>query len=84
MIECSEGITKHVLVIWAMASDNKPHTCRESEKGMDLYYVRQGTETKKATPEQIEELLRQGNKIPFDDRRAIDYGKKLKYFSSVT
>ena len=84
VIECSEGITKHVLVIWAMASDNKPHTCRESDKGRDLYYVRQGTETKKATPEQIEELLRQGNKIPFDDRRAIDYGKKLKYFSSVT
>ena len=63
-----------------MASDNKPHTCKESDKGRDLYYVRQGTETKKATQEQIAELLRQGNKIPFDDRRAIDYGKKFIEF----
>ena len=84
VIECPGGITKHVLVIWAMASDIKPHTCRESDKGMDLYYVRKGTETKKATREEIEELVRQRSKIPFDDRRATDYGKKLKYFSSVT
>ncbi|PFX23778.1 hypothetical protein AWC38_SpisGene11649 [Stylophora pistillata] len=79
MVECPDGIRKHVLVIWAMASDNKPHTCKENEKGRDLYYVRQGTETKMATPVQIEELLRQGNKIPFDDRRAIDYecGRQL-------
>ena len=76
VVQVPGGIRKHVLVIWAMASDNKPHTCKESDKGSDLYYVRHGTETKKATPEQIAELLRQGNKIPFDDRRAIDYGKK--------
>ncbi|PFX21779.1 hypothetical protein AWC38_SpisGene13689 [Stylophora pistillata] len=81
MVECPDGIRKHVLVIWAMASDNKPHTCKENEKGRDLYYVRQGTETKMATPVQIEELLRQGNKIPFDDRRAIDYGKKSLTFN---
>ena len=46
-----EGERKHVLVIWAMASDNRPHTCRESEKGDNRYYIRRATETKKASPE---------------------------------
>ena len=63
---------KLVLVIWAMASDNRPHTCKESEKGENLYYIRRGTETKKATPGEIEHLLYLKSKIPFDDRRAMD------------
>ena len=61
-----------------MASDNRPHTCKESEKGENRYYIRRGTETKKASPEEIEQLLYLKNKIPFDDRRAIDNsGKKI-------
>ena len=70
---------KHVLVLWAMASDNRPHTCKESEKGEYRYYIRRGTETKKATPGEIEELLYLKNKIPFDDRRAMDNSGKRIY-----
>ena len=62
-----------------MASDNRPHTCKESEKGEYRYYIRRGTETKKATPGEIEELLYLKNKIPFDDRRAMDNSGKRIY-----
>ena len=45
---------KKVLVIWVRPSDNRPHTCRESNKSNEWnYYIRDGTETKKAKPEQI-------------------------------
>ena len=84
VIESPEGERKHVLVVWAIASDNKPHTCREDDEGNIFYYVRQGAETKRANPEQIEELLRQKRNTPFDDRQAICDGKKLKYFSIIT
>ena len=84
VIESPEGERKHVLVVWAIASDNKPHTCKEDDEGNISYYVRQGAETKRANPEQIEELLRQRRNIPFDDRMAICDGKKLKYFSIIT
>lgn len=69
-----EGVRKHVLVIWAIASDNRPHTCRESEKGENRYYIRRATETKKASPEEERHLLSIHCKIPFDDRRALDSG----------
>lgn len=72
-----EGERKHVLVIWAMASDNRPHTCKESEKGDNRYYIRRATETKKASPDEERQLLSRHNKIPFDDRRALDTGKML-------
>lgn len=68
---------KLVLVIWAMASDNRPHTSRESEKGDDRYYIRRGTETKKASPGEIEQLLLMKSKIPFDDRRADTSGEGI-------
>ena len=68
---------KPVLVIWAMASDNRPHTCRKSEKGENLYYIRRGTETKDASPGEIEDLLLMKSKIPFDDRRADTSGKRI-------
>ena len=66
-----------VLVIWAMASDNRPHTCREGEKGDDRYYIRRGTETKKASPGEIQQLLLMKSKIPFDDRRADTSGERI-------
>lgn len=71
---------KLVLVIWAVASDDRPHTCKESEKGENRYYIRRGTETKKASAGEIEQLLYLKSKIPFDDRRAIDNsGKRTLY-----
>ena len=69
-----EGGRTHVLVIWAMASDNRPHTCRESEKGENRYYIRRATETRKASPDEERRLLHMHAKIPFDDRRAFDSG----------
>ena len=69
-----EGTRKYVLVIWAMASDNRPHMCRESEKEGNRYYIRRATETKKASPDEELRLLSLHAKIPFDDRRAFDSG----------
>ena len=69
-----EGGRTHVLVIWAMASDKRPHTCRESEKGENRYYIREATETRTASPDEERRLLHMHSKIPFDDRRAFDLG----------
>ena len=84
VVESPGGKRKHVMVIWAMASDNRPHMCKEREKGEHRYYIRRGTETKKASPREIEGLLYLKNKIPFDDRRAMDNSGKIiiiKHFS---
>lgn len=67
------------MYIWAMASDNRPHTCRESEKGENRYYIRRATETRKASPDEERRLLHMHAKIPFDDRRAFDSGS-LKWW----
>ena len=72
-----KGTTKHVLVIWAMASDNRPHSCKESEKGQSSYYIRRATETKRASPDEERKLLTLHCKIPFDERRAHTFGKLL-------
>ena len=77
VVEMPEGTTKHVLVIWAMASDNRPHTCKESAKGENRYYIRRATETRKASPDEERQLLSLHAKIPFDDRRAFDSGKHI-------
>lgn len=69
-----QGVRRHVLVIWITASDDRPHTCKESEKGVNRYYIRRATETKKATSEEERTLLSLHRKIPFDDRRALDTG----------
>lgn len=69
-----KGVKRRVLVIWASASDDRPHTCRESEKGANYYYIRRATETVKATPAEERKLLSLHCKIPFDDRRALESG----------
>ena len=62
---------KKVLVIWVRPSDNRPHTCRESNKSNEWnYYIRDGTETKKVKPEQISLLHQHFRAPPFDDRKA--------------
>ena len=72
-----EETKEHVLVIWAMGSDNRPHMCRESEKEGNRHYIRRATETKKASSDQELRLLSLHAKIPFDDRRAFDSGIKM-------
>lgn len=66
---------KHVLVIWATASENGPHECRMSANGDFQYYIRSGPQTMKASREEITQLLLQHTKMPFDDRSARDLGK---------
>lgn len=66
---------KHVLVIWATASENGPHECRMSDKGDFQYYIRSGPKTMKASREEKTQLLLQHTKMPFDDRSARDLGK---------
>ena len=70
---------KHVLVIWAQASDNRPHKARESEKGEYYYFIRKGVQTMKATDEEVKVLFESSQKVPFDDRMAR-HGMYLKDF----
>ena len=70
---------KHVLVIWATASDNGPHQCRKSANGEFGYFIRKGPQTMTASPEEKTLLLQLHNKIPFDDRMAVDLGKNRLY-----
>ena len=74
---------KHVLVIWATASDNGPHRCRESNQEVFQYYIRRGSETIKASQDEIERLILQNNETPFDDRMARHTGKKSILFYSI-
>lgn len=73
--EVYEG--KHVLVIWATASDKGAHLCRESANGGFQYYIRKATTTVKASPEELTQLLMQHSTIAFDDRMAVDLGKNI-------
>jgi len=70
------GERKHVLVIWATASYNRPHMCREGDKGQNYYYIRNATQTKKASVEEQRQLLQ--CMTPFDDRRAVASRKIFK------
>lgn len=66
------GVRRNLVVIWAMASEGKRHTCKENDKGGHFFYVRRGRETRKATHYEQRQLLMY-SEIPFDDRRAVDY-----------
>ena len=70
---------KHVLVIWATASENGPHECRVSAKGEFQFFIRSGPQTIKASREEVVQLLQQHTKMPFDDRSARDLGKKSAF-----
>ena len=74
---------KHLLVIWATASENGPHECRESKKGEYRFYIRIGTQTMKASHYERSQLLLQHNKTPFDDRMAWHTSKKSILFFSI-
>lgn len=68
--EVLEGRT--ILVLWAPASDNRPHQAPESgEKGGRKYFVRIGSETVEAKGELLTQLMQLTARVPFDDRRAL-------------
>jgi ATP-dependent DNA helicase RecG len=62
---------KKVLVLWAPASDARPHQAPDG-KGDRAYWVRVGSETVAAKGEIRNDLLRQTARVPFDDRRSFD------------
>ena len=74
---------KHVLVIWAAASENGPHECREWHKGEFQCYIRKDAQTIKASQDEIKQLLQDHEKEPFDDRIARHPGKKSILLYSI-
>ena len=69
-------------MIWVRPSEQRPHSCREHDKGDFKYYIREAAETKEADDQQEKRLCRE-NSTPFDDRLAIDSGKKT-YSTEIT
>lgn len=61
-----------LLVLWAPASDMRPHAAPSASGGEPRYFVRIGSETVVAKDAILQRLLQQTARIPFDDRRALD------------
>ena len=63
-----------ILVIWAPASDMRPHRAPSGEKGAARYWVRLGSETVDAEQkgDMLRQLHQQTAKVPWDDRPARD------------
>lgn len=81
-----DGEKKNLLVIWAITSSDRPHRCREKEEGQHQYFIRQATETRRASEEEQRQLsLLLYDRFPFDDRkRACDSGKIFYLDSQLT
>lgn len=61
-----------ILVVWAPASDVRPHQAPSSRNPSDReYFVRLGSQTVKADGQIRTNLLQTTAKVPFDDRRAL-------------
>jgi ATP-dependent DNA helicase RecG len=62
----------HLLVVWAPASDTRPHRAPESNdrQAAKHYYIRLGNETVIARDEHLRTLMQLTARVPFDDRRA--------------
>lgn len=66
---------KHVLVLFVPGGDNRPYQAYEAVKGKKTekyYYIRQGSESVKATGYALTQLMQMSAKIPFDDRKYFD------------
>lgn len=68
--EVVEG--RHILVVWAPASDARPHKSPGPARDGpgSHHYVRLGSESVKAQDELLTQLMQQTARVPFDDRRA--------------
>lgn len=62
----------YILVLWAPASDHRPHQGPDGDKGGRKYWVRIGSETIEAKDEIRTSLIQQTARVPFDDRRAFE------------
>ena len=69
--EIVEG--RHILVLWAPASDVRPHQAPDGPRGTRKFWVRLGSETVDAQANGLlPTLLAQTARVPWDDRRAHD------------
>ena len=63
-----------ILVVWAPASDTRPHRAPADDGGRGRYWVRVGAETVDAEQrgDMLRGLVQQTARVPWDDRRATD------------
>ena len=63
---------RHILVVWAPASENRPHRIPDAEERWK-YWIRVGSATVDAEKSgQLGMLLEQTARVPWDDRLALD------------
>ena len=64
---------RHILVVWAPASQLRPHRAPDAGRGTLRYWVRLGAETVAADQRGglLRELIGQTARVPWDDRRAL-------------
>jgi len=74
---------RRVLVLWAPASDVRPHQAPDGAKGEKKYWVRIGSGSVEAKNEILTALLQQTARVPFDDRRSQQAGNNDLSFSLV-
>ena len=67
---------RHILVVWAPASQVRPHRAPDAGRGPLRYWVRLGADTVAAEQRGglLRELIQQTARVPWDDRRALDAG----------
>lgn len=70
VIDCPEIDGKRVLVLWAPASDTRPHQAPDGRGEQRKYWIRVGSESIAAKDELLTTLIQQTARVPFDDRRA--------------
>ena len=64
---------RHILVLWAPGSDNRPHRAPDRGKAERVYYIRLGPDSVKAEGIHLTALMQMTAKVPFDDRRASSF-----------
>ena len=83
VIDMCEVDGRRVLVLWAPASDVRPHQAPDGAKGEKKYWVRIGSGSVEAKNEILTALLQQTARVPFDDRRSQQAGNNDLSFSLV-
>ncbi len=61
-----------ILVLWAPASDRRPHRAPEGEHGPRRYWVRLGAATVERREHLVRSLVAQTARVPWDDRAQFD------------
>ena len=64
---------RHLLVVWAYGSSNRPHSMPGERAGHRQFWVRLGGETVEAQGRVLTELLQMTRWVPFDDQPAASF-----------